>query len=254
MNKPPSQGRNDADTTIADLQEWLREFTHSRKWDKFHNAKDMAIMVSTEAAELLELFRFKDPQHVDKMFSDSEKLEAITDEIADVIISTMMLADRYNIDISTEIRRKLAKSAKKYPVETSKADHIDKVAWVYIKNEKLLGVRTRGENVYYLPGGKREGSESDLQCLQRELKEELGISVKPDTAKFLGQFAAQAHGTTAGKEVVIKCWQSSFAGKIAPAGEIEELDWIGAEDLDSQHISLATKTVLAHLVKEGLVR
>lgn len=71
---------------------------------------------------------------------------------------------------------------------------IDKVALIYIKDGKILSTRSEGKDKYYLPGGKREGDETDLETLAREVKEELSVDVVEETAEFYGVFQAQAHG------------------------------------------------------------
>jgi 8-oxo-dGTP pyrophosphatase MutT (NUDIX family) len=57
---------------------------------------------------------------------------------------------------------------------------IDKLAWIHIVDRKILSTRTRGRDTYYIPGGKREGQETDHQALIREIKEELTIDLIPD--------------------------------------------------------------------------
>ena len=71
---------------------------------------------------------------------------------------------------------------------------IDKVALLYVKDGKILSTRSKGKDKYYLPGGKREGNETDLETLAREVKEELSVDVVEATARFYGTFEAQAHG------------------------------------------------------------
>jgi 8-oxo-dGTP diphosphatase len=58
---------------------------------------------------------------------------------------------------------------------------IDKLAWCCIKDKRLLGARSKGKNIYYIPGGKREEGESDHEALIREIKEELSVDLKPET-------------------------------------------------------------------------
>lgn len=101
----------DQQTTVHELKEKIKKFCEEREWDKYHNAKDLAIGVITEASELLEHFRFKQPEII-----ESEK-EQICEEISDVLFFTFRLAQRYNIDISTELAKKIAKNAEKYPAE-----------------------------------------------------------------------------------------------------------------------------------------
>ena len=73
----------DDSRTIAEAKEIVRRFCEERDWDQFHNPKDLAIGISTEASELLELFRFKTPEECAEMLS-SEKGEDVRDELSDV--------------------------------------------------------------------------------------------------------------------------------------------------------------------------
>ena len=82
---------------------------------------------------------------------------------------------------------------------------IDKVAYLYLKDGKILSTRSKGKDKYYLPGGKREGRESDLETLVREIKEELTVDIIESTARFYGVFEAQAHGKEEGVLVKMTC-------------------------------------------------
>jgi 8-oxo-dGTP diphosphatase len=73
-------------------------------------------------------------------------------------------------------------------------EKIDKLAWVCLKEGRILCARSKGKEMFYMPGGKREKGETDAQALARELKEELTIDIVPDSLKFVGIFEAQAHG------------------------------------------------------------
>ena len=61
---------------------------------------------------------------------------------------------------------------------------IDTVAWVHLEDGRILCARPRGKDVFYAPGGKREGGESDLQTLLREIAEELTVTLRPENAAF----------------------------------------------------------------------
>jgi 8-oxo-dGTP diphosphatase len=63
---------------------------------------------------------------------------------------------------------------------------IDTVAWVHLENGRILCARPRGKDVFYIPGGKREGAESDLQTLRREISEELTVALLPGTVRHVG--------------------------------------------------------------------
>ncbi len=94
--------------------EKILSFRNERNWSQFHNPKDLAISVSLEAAELLECFQWSG--------SDTEvtsKLEAMKEELSDIFIYSILLADRLKIDLDEVIQAKIVKNAEKYPVEKS---------------------------------------------------------------------------------------------------------------------------------------
>lgn len=95
--------------------EKINQFRDDRNWRQFHNEKDLAISISLEASELLELFQWKQPEEV-----TTTQLERIKEELADVLINSYMMADNLNLDIDTIIEEKLEKNNQKYPVEKSK--------------------------------------------------------------------------------------------------------------------------------------
>ncbi|WP_114604331.1 nucleotide pyrophosphohydrolase [Staphylococcus sp. EZ-P03] len=93
----------------------INDFRNARNWRPFHNEKDLAISLSLEASELLELYQWKQPEEV-----NDTKRERIAEELADVLIYSYMIADNLDMDIDDIIRQKLKKNAIKYPVEKSK--------------------------------------------------------------------------------------------------------------------------------------
>ena len=108
----------------------INKFRDDRDWRKFHNEKDLAISISLEASELLELFQWKQSEEV-----TTNSLERIKEELADVLIYSMMLADNLQLDIEQIIEEKLEKNKAKYPVKLSKG---------IIKN--ILRWRNNGKN------------------------------------------------------------------------------------------------------------
>lgn len=98
--------------------EKINKFRDDRDWRKFHNEKDLAISISLEASELLELFQWKESKDV-----TSKSLKRIKEELADVFIYSIMLADNLNLEIEKIIDEKLEKNARKYPVEISKGSN-----------------------------------------------------------------------------------------------------------------------------------
>jgi NTP pyrophosphatase (non-canonical NTP hydrolase) len=114
---------NDTTVTIAELKEQVKRFCEARDWDQYHNAKDLAIGVSTEAGELLDLFRFKSPEEVTGMFRDRGEREDIEDEVADVLFFLLRMAQMNGIDLAGAFERKMAKNDKKYPVEKARGSN-----------------------------------------------------------------------------------------------------------------------------------
>lgn len=109
---------------------------------------------------------------------------------------------------------------------------IDKVAWVHIVDGKILCVLSQGKDAYYLPGGKREDGETDIQVLTREIAEELTAVIRPDTVSYFGTFQDQAHGKTHGTLVKMTCYQAEYEGELQPAAEIEAMSWLSYRDRD----------------------
>lgn len=109
---------------------------------------------------------------------------------------------------------------------------IDKVAWVRLEDGRILSTRSRGKDVYYIPGGKRETGESDAETLAREVEEELTVAILPETVARLGTYEAQAHGHPEGLLVRMTCYTGDYRGTLTPSSEIEEVRWLSYADRD----------------------
>lgn len=109
---------------------------------------------------------------------------------------------------------------------------IDKIAFIYLKDGKILSTLSKGKDTYYIPGGKREGNETDEETLIRECKEELDIDIKRDTIKYYGTFEAQAHGKAEGILVKMTCYMAEFEGNLKASSEIQEMKWLDYSNLD----------------------
>lgn len=107
---------------------------------------------------------------------------------------------------------------------------IDKLAWLYIRDGKLLSARSKNKSLFYIPGGKREEGESDEQALVREIQEEISVNLIPNTIKYAATFKAQADGKSSKTIVKLTCYFAEFKGNISPDAEIEEIDFIGYQD------------------------
>lgn len=113
----------DDKTTVSALKGEVSRFRDDRDWLKFHNPKDLSIALSVESSELQELFLWKDTEHVKKMPKDKEQLQRIKDEMADVGIYLLSLADVLGVDLSDAVTEKLVKNSKKYPIDKSKGSN-----------------------------------------------------------------------------------------------------------------------------------
>ncbi len=103
--------------THMNTMDKINQFRDDRDWRQFHNEKDLAISISLEAAELLELFQWKSPEEVRE-----NSIERIKEELADVLIYSHMLASNLDLDIDEIIEAKLEKNNIKYPVDKSRGN------------------------------------------------------------------------------------------------------------------------------------
>lgn len=100
---------------MSEINEILTEiikFRNDRDWEQFHNPKDLALAINVEAGELLELFLWKSYEEVNK--------EKVKQELADVIVYSLLLADKYKFDVKDIILQKMKENAEKYPVDKAK--------------------------------------------------------------------------------------------------------------------------------------
>jgi len=101
------------------LTEKVLAFRDERDWKQFHNAKDLALSLVLEATEVLEIFQWK--QDMDAINAVSrERKEDLADELADVFIYTLLMANDLGIDLGEALKAKIEKNNAKYPVEKAK--------------------------------------------------------------------------------------------------------------------------------------
>ena len=101
--------------SIEDLFPELLEFRSERDWEQFHLPKELASAVSIEAAELLEVFLWREKEPADQVKQDHERMSMIRDEIADILIYLLFLGCDLGIDLADAIKQKLEKNRIKYP-------------------------------------------------------------------------------------------------------------------------------------------
>jgi 5'-nucleotidase len=126
---------------------------------------------------------------------------------------------------------------------------IDKLAFLHIENKRLLLTRSRGNDTFYIPGGKREEGESDQEALIREVKEELSVDLESSTIEFVETFQAQAHEKPEGVNVRMTCYQGGFTGSIQAAEEIEEIRWYE----EGMQCSTVTRMIIEWLKSRDLI-
>ena len=104
--------------TLDDLKNALRTFSTERDWEQFHSPKNLAMALGVEAAELAEHFQWLTQQ--ESLNLSQEKLNAVSEELADVLIYLVRMADRLDVDLLAAAGKKITANAEKYPVDKSR--------------------------------------------------------------------------------------------------------------------------------------
>lgn len=107
-------------TELENLREQLRDFAAAREWDPFHSPKNLAMALSAEAGELLETFQWLTDEQSRRL--TPEALAAASDEVADVLLYLIRLADKLGIDPIAAANRKLVANAGKYPADRARGN------------------------------------------------------------------------------------------------------------------------------------
>jgi 8-oxo-dGTP diphosphatase len=129
---------------------------------------------------------------------------------------------------------------------------IDKIAWIHLRDGAILSTRSAGKDAYYLPGGKREPGESDVDTLVREIREELSVDIVAGSAARFGIFRAQAHGHPDGTVVQMTCYSADYRGELRPDHEIEEIVWLTYAD--RQRVSPVDQLIFDDLHRAARLR
>lgn len=99
---------------IKQLQQTLAEFAHQRNWDQFHTPKNLVMALSGEVGELQEIFQWLTPEQSEQL--SQEKKQHASEEIADVMMYLLRLADKCDINVMQACQQKIQQNAAKYPI------------------------------------------------------------------------------------------------------------------------------------------
>lgn len=125
MTPQPSEprGATDADTTVDTLRREIAAFIHARDWEQFHDPKNLSMAIATEAAELMEHFRWVHSANAHETLRDEQTLAGVRDEVADVFAFLLSFVNAAGIDLTQALRDKMIRNGQKYPVEQYKGKY-----------------------------------------------------------------------------------------------------------------------------------
>lgn len=115
---------DDSEATVDMMKDAVRRFCEERDWDAYHNPKDLAIGMATEASELLEIFRFKTPEQCRELMADPERSDHARQELSDVLYFVLRFAQMNGIDLYSELVRKIGLNAERYPADRSRGSNL----------------------------------------------------------------------------------------------------------------------------------
>ncbi len=108
----------DQDTTLAELTDLLRGFNEARDWGRYHSPRNLAMALSVEAGELLELYLWASDDGPQPPVASRQP--KVADEAADVLICLLNFCDRAGVDLAAAVADKVARNREKYPVERAR--------------------------------------------------------------------------------------------------------------------------------------
>jgi len=111
---------NDQDTPLQKLRDAVLTFAQERDWEQFHTPKNLVMALAAESGELLEHFLWIDSEQSRKVTQNPQKLKAIREELADIVIYALEFANITQTDLTSAIEEKMQQNAEKYPIEKSK--------------------------------------------------------------------------------------------------------------------------------------
>ena len=109
---------------LPEIQQRLRDFAAERHWDRFHTPKNLVMALAVESAELMEHFQWLSPEQSLDVQSDADLRQAVAEELADVAIYLIRLADKLGIDLEIAIQDKMQRNADKYHVSLARGNAV----------------------------------------------------------------------------------------------------------------------------------
>lgn len=129
---------------------------------------------------------------------------------------------------------------------------IKKVALAVFEGKKMLQVRTKKQpEVFYTLGGKIEAGESDLECIKREVREEVDCEIDESSLKFIAEFEDVAHGGQA--MLNVRMYEGKLKGLPKPSSEVVEIGWFDSNSDPKSLSIIAQRTIFPYLKKHGFI-
>lgn len=113
---------NDATTTLKQIKQEMRVFAEARDWLQFHSPKNLSMAISTEAAELMEIFLWMDTNASKESITQIDIRDKLSEEMADILLFLVQLSNVSGIDLAEAVFKKIDLNSKKYPITLSKGN------------------------------------------------------------------------------------------------------------------------------------
>lgn len=110
----------DQQTTVGELKQVVDKFVKDRDWERYHDPKNLAMAIAIEAAEFMDIFKWRTNSECVQAMKQGEIIDAVKNELADIIIYTLAFANRNDIDLADIITMKVKKNIQKYPINKFK--------------------------------------------------------------------------------------------------------------------------------------
>jgi len=108
---------DDNATILANLRQRVAEFVAARDWEQFHTPKNLSLAIAIEVAELMEHFQWLTDEQASAAMQDEAKRTAVADELADVLIYALSLANALDVDVCTAVLDKLERNERRFPTQ-----------------------------------------------------------------------------------------------------------------------------------------